>query len=95
MAAKRKKTVFGFHFGRILKNERSRAGLSQRALAMRAKCSTVFVSNLEQGLSIPSLEVVIALERALGLRLGALAAATRLTLEDYERQKVAGKGPGE
>lgn len=95
MAAKRKKTVFGLCFGGILKNARSRAGLSQRALAARSKCSTVFVSNLEQGLSIPSLEVVIALERALALRFGALAAVTRLTLEGYERQKLAGKGPGE
>jgi transcriptional regulator with XRE-family HTH domain len=60
-------------FGLELRRARKGAGLTQQVLAERANIDPVFVSFLENGHRQPSLTVLLALERALGLGAGTLA----------------------
>ena len=56
-------------FGNRLREIRERSGLSQQALAKRAKISSATVSRIELGQSSPTLDTVEALADALGLSL--------------------------
>lgn len=53
--------------GRAVKGLRERAGLSMRALAARAGVSQPFLSQVERGLSAPSMSTVYRLAEALGV----------------------------
>lgn len=54
--------------GRIVAGERRRAGVSQRALAVRAGTSQARISRIERGLESPGFERFAVLLLALGLR---------------------------
>lgn len=62
-------------FGAVVQLRRTRAGLSQEALAERADLTRNYVSDLERGLKSPTLSTVEALSRALGTRPHLLIAA--------------------
>lgn len=57
--------VFTRAFGVVVREVRTRAELSQERLAFRAGVHPTYISQLERGLKSPSLEVVVALARAL------------------------------
>lgn len=52
-------------FGRVLRQRRVAAGLSQEELAHRADIDRTFVSMMERGLRVPGLGVVLAVAAAL------------------------------
>lgn len=54
-------------FGRVLRNRRTGAGLSQEALAARCDVDPTYISQLERGLKSPSLAVIVGLAEALGV----------------------------
>ena len=74
-------------FGAELRRVRARANMTQQALAERAEIDPVFVSYLENGHRQPSLAVVIAIERALGLAPGVLARRVALQLTSSHKDK--------
>jgi transcriptional regulator with XRE-family HTH domain len=53
-------------FGRVLRNTRQDAGLSQEALALAADIDRTFVSQIERGIKQPSLTTLYKLADALG-----------------------------
>lgn len=59
-------------FGRALREERGRAGLSQEELAFRAKVDRTFVSKAERGERQPALATVFLLAGALNMSASAL-----------------------
>src|SRR3990170_7076372 len=74
--------------GRRLKEARERTGLSQRALSFSG-CSPAYISRIEAGERIPSLQLLRELGRRLGvtedyLATGAAASALSTTLLDAE-----------
>jgi transcriptional regulator with XRE-family HTH domain len=58
--------------GALLRNLREQAGLSTRALAMKAGISQAFLSQLERGASTPSVFTIYRLAEALAVPPGAL-----------------------
>lgn len=50
--------------GRVLADTRRRAGLSQEALASRAKLHPTYISQLERGLKSPTVRVLFTLAEA-------------------------------
>ncbi len=54
----------------LLRAARSRAGLSQRALARRARTAQSVVARIESGTTSPSWETLVHLLRAAGCELG-------------------------
>ena len=56
----------------LLKLIRERKGLSQRALAAKAKMSQTFLSNVESGKADPSLSTLTRLAKALGVTVSEL-----------------------
>jgi len=54
--------------------ERKKAGLTQERLAEKADLSTVFISRIERGVESPSLDNLVKIARALGVKLGDLVA---------------------
>jgi transcriptional regulator with XRE-family HTH domain len=67
MAGKRVKTDA---FGIVLREMRTAKNLSQEELAMRIDIARSYISYLESGRRYPSLEMLIALARAMGVRPG-------------------------
>ena len=57
------------YFGDLLRDARARAGLSQRALAQRARTSQSIVGRIEAGLVSPSFESMAKLLAAAGFEL--------------------------
>jgi transcriptional regulator with XRE-family HTH domain len=53
--------------GRVIAEERRRAGLSQEALAGRCKLHPTYISQLERGLKSPTLRVFRAVAASLGM----------------------------
>lgn len=76
----RKKTKLGLAFGRVLKAVRLERGLSQEELAAEIDYSRVQIAYFETGISTPSLEALILLEKALALSHGTLTLRTVETL---------------
>jgi transcriptional regulator with XRE-family HTH domain len=68
--------------GRLLRAERSAAGLSLRELADRTRVSNAYLSQLERGLHEPSLRVLKAITGALGVPLGGLLARAGILEDD-------------
>lgn len=54
------------HFGQAVRELRTNEGISQMALAERADLSLTYVSELERGLSSPSLDTIVRVARAFG-----------------------------
>lgn len=53
--------------GRVLADTRRRAGLSQEALASRAKLHPTYISQLERGLKSPTIRVLIVFAESCGV----------------------------
>lgn len=71
-----------------LVNHMRRSDLSQRGLAHAAKISPGYLSEILGGKKAPSLQVVTALDRALGAR-GALIATMPIGVNDEHRDQIA------
>lgn len=76
----RKKTPLGRTFGRVLQAARLDRQLTQEELADHTDYSRVQIAYFETGISTPSLEALIVLEKALGLATGELLRRTVETL---------------
>ena len=77
--------------GRVLREARLAAGLTQEALAAEADIDRTYPSLLERGLREPTLEVFLRLADALHLTPAELLAATLARLPArYARQWLAG-----
>ncbi len=55
-------------FGRVLREVRLKRGLSQRALADRCESNIPYISELERGLKVPTLTMILRLAAALDCR---------------------------
>lgn len=55
-------------FGKILRNYRTQAGISQEKLAEFADLDRTYISLLERGLRQPSLNIVFSLSKALNIK---------------------------
>jgi transcriptional regulator with XRE-family HTH domain len=67
-------------FGKALREQRERKGLSQEALALEAEIDRSFVSQIERGLFQPSLSTLFKLADALEIRASVLIARTETLL---------------
>jgi transcriptional regulator with XRE-family HTH domain len=54
--------------GEAIREARRDAGYSQEKLAEKADLSTVFISRIERGIESPSMDNVVKIARALGVR---------------------------
>ena len=54
-------------FGGVLRELRTRAGMTQEAVALDAGLDRTYISMLERALRQPTLETVLVLSRALGV----------------------------
>ncbi len=54
--------------GEAVRSRRKEAGLSQEKLAEQADLSTVFISRIERGIESPSVDNLVKIARALGVR---------------------------
>jgi transcriptional regulator with XRE-family HTH domain len=54
--------------GESVRAKRKRAGFSQEKLAEKADLSTVFISRIERGVESPTLDNLVKIARALGVR---------------------------
>src|SRR5262249_3188516 len=68
------------HFGRVLKDLRNEAGLTQEMLAERACCDRTYPSLLERGSRTPSLDVILRLADGLKVDAGKLVELTHSRL---------------
>lgn len=68
-------------FGHRLRELRKERGLTQEALAEAADLSGNYISDLELGLKVPSLTILVRLSQALDVAMGDL-------LADFTRQAV-------
>ena len=75
-------------FGRALKQERTRIGLSQEELAFRANVDRTFVSRAERGERQPALATVFLLARALKISPGALVTAAETSMSQKEKRST-------
>ena len=67
-------------FGRVLREQRGTAGLSQEALALSADVDRTFVSQMERGIRQPTLTTLCKLAKALGMQPSTLVARTEKLL---------------
>jgi transcriptional regulator with XRE-family HTH domain len=63
-------------FGRFVKRARLEAGLSQWRLASAAHIDRAYLSHIERGMRAPTIGVIFALSKTLGLAPGALVRKT-------------------
>jgi len=56
----------GLAFGKVLRQKRKEAGLTQEALALEAGVQRNYVSLIERGINQPTVVVLFKLARALG-----------------------------
>jgi Zn-dependent peptidase ImmA (M78 family)/DNA-binding XRE family transcriptional regulator len=75
--------------GERLKQARKAAGLTTRALAEQAGVSAMAISKYETGKSMPSSGVLLALAKALGVRVEYFFRPTKIRLEEVEYRKHA------
>ena len=66
------------HVIRILREERERKGISMNVLAQRSGLAQSTVSRIEAELRIPSLDTLLRMAEAIGVRLEDTIAAARL-----------------
>lgn len=60
--------------GETIRAKRTKAGLSQEALAEKAGLSTVFISRIERGIESPSFDSLVKIAKALKIRVRELVA---------------------
>lgn len=72
-------------FAGIVREHRTQAGLSQEELAHQAGLHRTYVSLLERGRRNPSLSVVVALARALGVPVSAFVSGLEGKAHDSGR----------
>ena len=60
--------------GESVRNARKEAGFSQEKLAEKADLSAVFISRIERGVESPSVDNLLKIAKALGLRVSDLVA---------------------
>jgi len=72
-------------FGRVLRELRSRKGLTQEALALEANTERSHISALERAEKGPSLATIISLARALGLSAGEIVSMVEDRLAQRRR----------
>lgn len=60
--------------GEAVRAKRKEAGISQEKLAEKADLSTVFISRIERGIESPSVDNVLKIARALGVKVRDLVA---------------------
>ena len=60
--------------GEAVREKRKKAGFSQERLAERADLSTVFISRIERGVESPTVDNLVKIARALGVRVRELVA---------------------
>lgn len=65
-------TAIAIKFGRVLRAQRERRGLSQEALAELASLNRSFIGEVERGTAQPSIETLQKLANALGESLSTL-----------------------
>lgn len=63
--ARGKKQTIETAFGRVLREFRNEAGISQEKLAMECDLDRTYISMLERGLRQPSLKTIFVLAKAL------------------------------
>ena len=74
-------------FGRRLREIRKERGFTQEALAESADLSGNYISDLELGLKVPSLTILVRLSQALGVATPDCCAISRV-----KREEVKGAG---
>jgi transcriptional regulator with XRE-family HTH domain len=60
--------------GDTVRAKRTKSGFSQEKLAEKAGLSTVFISRIERGVESPSMDSMVKIARALGVRVRDLVA---------------------
>ena len=60
--------------GETIRAKRAKADLSQEALAEKATLSTVFISRIERGVESPSLDSLVKIAKAFGVKVRDLVA---------------------
>lgn len=68
-------------FGRVLREYREKAALSQEKLALEANIDRTYVSLLERGLRQPTLETLFTLASVLGVAPATLVSRTAALLD--------------
>jgi transcriptional regulator with XRE-family HTH domain len=61
-------SILDQQLGRVLAEARRRAGLSQEALAAKAKLHPTYISQLERGLKSPTVRVLVTIANACGIK---------------------------
>jgi transcriptional regulator with XRE-family HTH domain len=61
-------------FGKVLREQRASAGLSQEALALESRVDRTFVSQIERGIRQPTLTTLCRLARTLDVSAAVLVA---------------------
>lgn len=77
----RSRTLLTVAFGRVLRDQRREAGLSQERLAYLSGLHRTYISQLERGLKSPSLAAIEAIAGALGERPHILVKAAEKAIE--------------
>ena len=65
-------------FGETIRHERLARNLTQEALAEKSELSLNFIGNLERGEKLPSLDTMVKLADALGIKVAELMAKSKL-----------------
>lgn len=81
--------------GALVREARSRSGLTQRALAIRAQTSQDAISRIERGSEAPTLERLARLLEVMGERLVIDTAEAHSPLDDEELAVARELSPGE
>jgi transcriptional regulator with XRE-family HTH domain len=79
-------------FAGRLREERERAGLSQRQLAERVGCHYMTISMLERGTQEPAWPLVLAIADALGLTCEALRGTAEPTVKSSAKEPPRPRG---
>jgi transcriptional regulator with XRE-family HTH domain len=67
-------------FGRVLREQRATAGVSQEQLALNADVDRTFVSQMERGIRQPTLTTLFKLSKALEIQPSTLVSRTEKQL---------------
>ena len=73
-------TAISLAFGRVLREQRERASLSQEELAKAAQLNRTYISLLERGIRQPTLETLFRIADALSVAPSTLVAKTTTEL---------------
>jgi transcriptional regulator with XRE-family HTH domain len=78
-------------FGRLIRRKRAAAGLTQEVLADEAGLHRTYISLLERGLRVPTIEVVRRLAKALNTSMTALIAELEGAVEHATPEERHGR----